>query len=76
MNNNSTKIMLPTSCTHPPRPLLLLAKEGGVEHSAPLCEAERRTTVNKLAIGLILGRSEIAGVANKGVSSYSYIIDI
>ncbi len=41
MNNNSVKILLPSSCTHPPCPLLLQAKEGGVKHFAPLCEAER-----------------------------------
>jgi hypothetical protein len=50
MNNNSAKILLPTSCTHPPCPvdfvdpasgILLQAKEGGVKHFAPLCEAER-----------------------------------
>jgi len=41
MNNNSAKILLPSSCTHPPRPLLLQAIEGGVKHFAPLCEAER-----------------------------------
>jgi len=41
MNNNSAKLLLPSSCTHPPCPLLLQAKEGGVKHFAPLCEAER-----------------------------------
>jgi hypothetical protein len=41
MNNSSAKICLTSSCTHPPCPLLLLAKEGGVNHFAPLCEAER-----------------------------------
>ena len=41
MNNNSTKILLPASCTHPPCPLLLKAKEVGVKHFVPLCEAER-----------------------------------
>jgi hypothetical protein len=34
-------IVLPSSCTHPPGPLLLQAKEGGVKNFAPLCEAER-----------------------------------
>jgi hypothetical protein len=41
MYNNSAKIRLSTSCTHPPCPLLLEAKEGGAKHFAPLCEAER-----------------------------------
>jgi len=34
-------IVQPVSCTHPPFPLLLLAKEGGAKRFAPLCEAER-----------------------------------
>jgi hypothetical protein len=45
-----------------PGPLLLQAKEGGVEHFAPLCEAERE--------------SDCSGSFLKGVSSCDYIIDI
>ena len=50
MNNNRVKMHLYNSCTHPPCPvdfvdpasgILLQAKEGGVKHFAPLCEAER-----------------------------------
>ena len=50
MNNNRVKMHLHNSCTHPPCPvdfvdpasgIHLQAKEGGVKHFAPLCEAER-----------------------------------
>ena len=35
MNNKSSIIILPASCTHAPRLLLLQAKEGGVKRFAP-----------------------------------------
>jgi len=41
MNNNSTKYYYLLHVLIPPSPLLLQAKEGGVKHFAPLCEAER-----------------------------------
>ena len=39
MNNN--RLNMRSLCTHPPTPLLLQAKEGGVQCFAPLCEVER-----------------------------------
>ena len=41
MNKKSAKILLPTSCTHPPCSLLFQAKEGGVKQFTPLFFAKR-----------------------------------
>jgi hypothetical protein len=50
MNNNNAKTLQSISCTHPPVPLLLQAKEGGEIHFAHFCEAER--------VPIAIGRGE------------------
>ena len=47
MNNNIST----SSCTQSPGPLLLQAKEGGVTHFAPLCEAERACPASAGGLG-------------------------
>jgi hypothetical protein len=41
MNNNRLNHLYVLHVLIPPNPLLLQAKEGGVQRFAPLCEAER-----------------------------------
>jgi hypothetical protein len=42
MNNYSAKKLPAISCTHPPGPLLLQAKEGGVKHLAKVLNGAKK----------------------------------